>query len=489
MKGDFTRERFDPANRYTRVLKQQGRVELDADWNEQAAIQQHLLRTLVVDLIGPAAGPEVGCGFGLADAKQEGLKISAGDFGLTAGRYYVDGLLIENPAASLYGDQRWPSPDGELEEDFSYLAYLDVWERHVTWLDDPELLEPALGGPDTCTRVQTVWQVRALRVEDEERQAIADEIAAAREKVAELDKQIADAGEATNVSALKARRTRLLNAIKDLEDQLAAADAGAAPPAAERHAQCDAMLADIRDWTSARMIARLRPQAPGDSPCVLPPDSRYRGLENQLYRIEVHTGGGTQNATDAPAFKWSRDNGSIASPALSIAGKILELASARGFAAGCWIEILTEAEDAQGLGGFVSRVAAIDGNSLMLDDAPSPLPPAAANPRARRWDGAPTAIATDPGDAGWLAIEDGIEVRFENGDYRAGDYWLIPARVATGAIAWPHSPAGEPVALEPRGIVHHYAPLFLLTATADSPFVELKEDCRCMIARLPCIGG
>ena len=37
---------------------QQGRVQLDADWNEQADILLHYLRTLAADLIGPFGGPQ-----------------------------------------------------------------------------------------------------------------------------------------------------------------------------------------------------------------------------------------------------------------------------------------------------------------------------------------------------------------------------------------------------------------------------------------------
>ena len=38
MKGDFSRIRFNPGKQYTAVLEQQGRVSLDADTNEQAAM-------------------------------------------------------------------------------------------------------------------------------------------------------------------------------------------------------------------------------------------------------------------------------------------------------------------------------------------------------------------------------------------------------------------------------------------------------------------
>ena len=61
MKGDFSRDTFDPLNNFSRVLLQQGRVQLDADFNEQAAILLHMLRRLTADLFGPYAivgGPD-----------------------------------------------------------------------------------------------------------------------------------------------------------------------------------------------------------------------------------------------------------------------------------------------------------------------------------------------------------------------------------------------------------------------------------------------
>ncbi len=65
MKGDFTRNTFDPEKHFLRVLMQQGRVQLDSDWNEQASILLHYLQTLATDLIGPYAGP-VGDNWGFA---------------------------------------------------------------------------------------------------------------------------------------------------------------------------------------------------------------------------------------------------------------------------------------------------------------------------------------------------------------------------------------------------------------------------------------
>ena len=42
-----------------------------------------------------------------------------------------------------------------------HLVYLDVWERELTYLEDPGLIDQALA-VDTSTRVQTVWQVKVL---------------------------------------------------------------------------------------------------------------------------------------------------------------------------------------------------------------------------------------------------------------------------------------------------------------------------------------
>ncbi len=63
--GDFSRSRFDPARRYTGVLAQQGRVQLDADFNDQYAIEQHALRTVLRDLHAGSWAPVANPGFGL----------------------------------------------------------------------------------------------------------------------------------------------------------------------------------------------------------------------------------------------------------------------------------------------------------------------------------------------------------------------------------------------------------------------------------------
>ena len=90
MKGDFSRNTFDPTRHYSRVLMQQGRVMLDADWNEQAAIMQDALRTLAKDLFGPHGGIGTGFRIDLHDPTN-----NQADFAIGAGCYYVDGIRCE----------------------------------------------------------------------------------------------------------------------------------------------------------------------------------------------------------------------------------------------------------------------------------------------------------------------------------------------------------------------------------------------------------
>lgn len=65
MKGDFSRDTFDPRRHYSAVRLQQGRVLTDADWNEQADITRHRAISLARDVIGDCGSPEAAAGFGL----------------------------------------------------------------------------------------------------------------------------------------------------------------------------------------------------------------------------------------------------------------------------------------------------------------------------------------------------------------------------------------------------------------------------------------
>jgi hypothetical protein len=90
-------------------------------------------------------------------------------------------------------------------------------------------------------------------------------------------------------------------------------------------------------------------------------------------------------------------------------------------------------------------------------------------PRVRRWDQpAGTILTAGP----WIDLEKGVQVGFSGGPFRAGDYWVVPARTATGAVK------GFTDA-RPRGVEHHYCKLALVTWHVSGTTVTADiEDCR-----------
>src|SRR5215212_1680898 len=91
MKGDFSRSTFHPEKHFTGVRMQQGRVLLDAEWNEQVDIQNLHDEIEVIDIVGPSGASRITGGFALVAVP--------GDFIITPGRMWVDGILAENDAA------------------------------------------------------------------------------------------------------------------------------------------------------------------------------------------------------------------------------------------------------------------------------------------------------------------------------------------------------------------------------------------------------
>ncbi len=159
MKGDFTRFTFRPGRHYDSVLMQQGRVQTDADWNEQVMIAAYRNRLQVLDIIGPTGAPQ-----DLSIAGKPPFVVyydgqSAEKLFINTGRYYVDGHLVENEETVAYVDQPGTSLP-PAKGPGAYLLYLDVWRRHITFLEDPDIREVALAGADSGTRGQLVWQAR-----------------------------------------------------------------------------------------------------------------------------------------------------------------------------------------------------------------------------------------------------------------------------------------------------------------------------------------
>ncbi len=164
MKGDFSRNTYKPKKGYRSVRMQQGRPLLDADWNEQADILNAQHGRFLRHTIGDHGGLGDGFLLTLADAAAERPSLY-----LQPGSYVVAGVLCAldgDETIPLAAQPHFPGAAGHLAaalaETDQALLYLAAWEQGVTAVEDPDLLEPALGGADTTTRTRIVWQVRAL---------------------------------------------------------------------------------------------------------------------------------------------------------------------------------------------------------------------------------------------------------------------------------------------------------------------------------------
>lgn len=428
MKGDFTRLTFDPAKHYSRVLMQQGRAQLDADWNELVEMQLHFLRTLAADLIGPHGGP--GDSF-----KIEKIEVANNELSIKDGHYYVDGILCENGAPLQYAKQPGFST-GNLENGKSYLLYLDVWERHVTHIEDEDenragIREVALRGPDTATRAQIVWQAKPFELRRDELPPTND-----------------------NQRAEKLRRLG--------DDKLSA----------------------LRNISNATLKARAISQRRDDDPCVLSPKSQYRGAENQLYRVEIHRSGrawdGSENTKNGAAtFKWSRENGSALFPIRNVEGDTVTLEhlgrdSRFGLRPDDWVEIVDDDYTLRNRAEPLLQIKEIDSEKMRVTLKASPAADVGRDDTKhrflRRWDSPGAANVQIPtANDGWIPLEDNVEIKFgfdANSLFRTGDYWLIPARVATGDVEWP-GPKTNPAAAPPHGVAHHFAPLAIVSVNGQ----------------------
>jgi hypothetical protein len=522
MKGDFTRNSFDPARYFSRVLVQQGRVTLDADFNEQTSILIDYLRHLTLDVFGPHAGPLTGAGFALVTAASwsqdventvaafHGKEASTikdqvmkGDVLIMPGRYYVYGLQVLNAQPLLYSAQdgyRYFDPNTTIDSlngaKIPYLFYLDVWEQPITALEDDALREVALGGPDTCMRARVHWQVRAV--------------------LCPQDKLGADNGKSGFTCAFA--------------DQIPGIGTG-------------------------KLRARARLDKPPIDLCAIPPESSYRGAENQLYRVEIHGAGqGTPArgaAAPAPAAPpaantasvptnvvgtvkplpwkaatatvvWSRENGSVVLPLQSLGVSAPPAASTAivsflgrdrrlGLNPNDLVEVTDDALADSGTAGPLAKVQAVDPDKMTVTllfashgttRAYAQSDVDTLHPRLIRWDkvgdmDADGAIAViegpveDEPNTAWIELEDGVQIRFEaSGNYQVGDYWLIPARVVTGDVEWPRKDDANgnpsPQARDARGERHYFAPLSLFSPASGAGSVASWRDCRCLIERLPC---
>jgi Family of unknown function (DUF6519) len=517
MQGELRHDgsRFTPLyNRhknYLRVLMQQGRVQLDADWNEQVDTLLYHLQTLTSDLIGPHGGPRDNMGFEITKDS------AANNFIIGSGHYYVDGILCElksiavpiqfvNKTVSIPAwaaqnpefqkghyvevflaidssikhtakitaiDTNTDNPQLTLkpalpddkfnEKDIlirplitydtqpyypitnentlgvgTYVVYLDVWERHITPIEDaddrvPGIREVALGGPDTATRSQIVWQVKIANI------------------IANTDE---NAG-----------------GIKDCENFREVIN---------------------KKPGQGHLLARAKKPDDGkNDPCLISPESKYRGSENQLYRVEIFSIE-TSGDNKTIFFVWSRENSAVVFPVLDVGtsgdSTIVTLEhlghdSRFSLSEGDCVEMVDDDYVWQERPRTLLKVAKLDvqERQVFLSGTRDPQVgnDLSKHPYLRRWDSNKKDVNVPPENQGWIRLEKGIEIKFVDNlnSYKVGDYWMLPARTATGDVEWLGS-KDYPAPSLPHGVAHHYAPLAVITVSGKSNVIKVDTDCR-----------
>ncbi len=430
MKGDFSRFTFDPLKNYITVLKQQGRVELDSDWNEQAELFAENLRQLAADLLGPLAIPLTPDNNGYANSNAlaiGGFSRGTGgvlDFTIGKGSIYIGGYYYRLPKDITYRTQAdYPEPempDGKGD----YLVYLEAWRKSVSYIDDESIREPALGGPDTCMRTRLLGQVRLL---------VADDISSPEEAC----RYLTEASPPSNITLT----LHIDQSAHQLPLNFGEVDLGGG-------------------------------LIPG----------------NLHYRLEIHRGMEIDgNAIEG--IKWSDENGSVLARALksidsrTILAEEPELVTGESFKPGDWVEVSNIVTELHRHGGQMAQIERLDSTSggllVTLDSDIHPLLTRRKNgnstleagllPRLQRWSGYITPLTLKNN----YNLGRGVKVTFGSSERRfhfePGDYWTYAIRDRE------YNRRHVPVKALPSGIKKYRYPLAIIKR---GPKSEKIIDCR-----------
>jgi hypothetical protein len=454
MGSDRARGSNDPRQQYRSVVMQQGRVTLEADWNESQQITGEEIRAEALDFVGPAGTPDDGYAIVLTDTPTQ----PPYDFFVGAGTMYVGGMRAElldqvqysnQPDWQDYGpeDPDWVSLSSLAQAPPTYeFIYLGLREQEVSAVEDPDLKDIALGGPDT------------------------------------------------------AQRTRLLQRMARVRS--AGADCVSGLDAAESQWASEGLAFDpvtMRLQSAVRLSVGPADQLPAQTPCQPQAQGGYVDPDNQLIRVQIS---GIDPLTGDPKFVWGFDDASflyriqvdptnaqnllLQSPPVDSSHQPVRLQA---------VEVLRIAAELPNGGD----VAALSGFVFTLDQNYSPegqsvaLPSSVSLPADYLGTGqSPSAslflrvwqqeIVFTPGIPAALG-DTGLAVTIQSiggQPFHLGDYWIFAVRPATPQMVYPERywnilqpPEGPRIWACPLGVIAWSDAVGTLVSDCRNPFDSL----------------
>lgn len=447
MKGDFSKLDFDPADNYTGVLYQQGRVFVDTDGTAETLIDGHLRTTLAQDTIGadvaavPAERPD---SLKVIEAEATGTEVKVT---LKPGRVWADGVPLLIPGstdveltAPYLPAPFHPTPPPAIAAGVKDAVVLEVWEEAFSAYQDPlHLIEPALGGVDTTERVKVSYDLKLLRLE---------------------------AGD-----------------------------------------ECGNLAGKLADDFAAKGKLSVTPSASvtvtGDCPVEF--GGGYTGFEHYLYRIEVAEPDSGGNAR----FKWSQFNGGLVGrgsfTSTGATTGTVEIKANNPMINHCglpsfYFEALAfDADRGHWRVVFTANATLPQDDVLSLTNVSGTWPATAPETAFfRLWNGIAlmSAFPVPPMGTEANPLKDGILLAFDTpaaGLYTPGDYWTFPVRAAGAAIDEDWIAANWPDDAPPDGVHYHRVPLAILEWSGAPPVTITAPtqiiDCRRVFQPLTRLRG
>ncbi|MCB9647443.1 MAG: hypothetical protein H6730_12710 [Deltaproteobacteria bacterium] len=365
---------------------------------------------------------------GLVESRQDAGPVPT--FWAAGGRYHLDGQGVTNLVDSGWLQAGLPRPTSAvnhanlgLAPGSHLVAYVEGWERHVTYLDDPAIAEVALGGPDTTTRTEMLGLVRAMPVAvtdpDELRGWFRTRpVAPTLEVTVPGGPQQLDPCALPLSSGYIGEDNRLYRFEVQTGGDVAAAGALVKW---SRNNGADAFAIDTIDVAAGTVV-------------LLTEEDLEVGHVLELITEQIEL-----SEANPAVFA-----GGVLVPGQRMTGQLVRVTGTAN-SAKAW------------------QVKNLDGTPLALDPARFPAPPAPGKAKARLWHG----LVQPTGVVGFFPkkIEDGLEVTL-SGRVHPGQWWAYEARVRQGGGSGAMVPAGPDRVLAPLALLRHDGDATPLTLVA-----------------------